>query len=196
MEINEKNAIAAYKAADENGKNMLKALFPSFEFESEQAKDDRPITERVKSLQDAIDLLGDEHPLVAQLNLVNTSLSYHKSNAQLFAYVSLQVICAALNEGWEPKFTEDEVRWYPWHWLYSQSEIDEMSDDEKHERNLIQAGEFETEYAGFACAPSNYAPSYAYASFGSRLCLKSESLATYCGTQFIREWADFKLSRK
>lgn len=196
MEIQEKNVIAAYNAADESGKNMLKALFPSFEFESEQGKDDRPIIERVKTLQDAIDILGDEHPLVAQFNAVSSSFEYHKSNAQLFAYVSLQVICEALNEGWEPKFTKDEVRWYPWHWLYTEKELEEMTMQEEHERNLISVGEYETEYAGFAYARSTYAPSYSNTNFGSRLCLKSEALATYCGTQFIREWADFKLTRK
>lgn len=37
------------------------------------------------------------------------------------------------------------------------------------------------------------APSNTRANIGSRLCLKSEALATYCGKQFIRLWADFNL---
>ena len=32
--------------------------------------------------------------------------------------------------------------------------------------------------------------------FDSRLCFKSEALATYCGQQFIKLWADFNMIKK
>ena len=46
---------------------------------------------------------------------------------------------------------------------------------------------------GFGCVDAYDVPSGAAASVGSRLCLKSEALAIYCGKQFINIWADFNL---
>ena len=71
-----------------------------------------------------------------------------------------------------------------------------MDEQEKQARHLISTGDYETEYAGFACANSHYSPSITHSYFGSRLCLKSEALAVYCGKQFIDLWADFNLVRR
>lgn len=194
MEVQEKNLMAAFDVADESGKKLLKTLFPDIDFE--RCIDDRPVTERVKTLEDAIEVLGYAHPLVAQYRCVADNFQYHPSNAFLFAVVSLQVVCAALNEGWEPQFTEDETRYYPWHWLYSESEIDNMNTEEQRERCMMSTGDYITEYAGFASADTSYAPSGTRTHIGSRLCLKNRELAAYCGTQFVHLWADFKLIRK
>lgn len=71
-----------------------------------------------------------------------------------------------------------------------------MDEDEKTDRRLMSTGEYQTGHAGLAFAYSNNAPSNANASVGSRLCLKSDTLAVYCGKQFINIWADFCLIRK
>lgn len=110
--------------------------------------------------------------------------------------MKLRIICAALNEGWEPQFTEDEWRYYPWYWLYTQKEIKDMDEDEKTDRRLMSTGDYQTGYAGLAFANSYNAPSSTTARIGSRLCLKSDTLAVYCGKQFINIWADFCLIRK
>lgn len=60
----------------------------------------------------------------------------------------------------------------------------------------MSTGDYQTGYAGLACASSGNAPSSTLAYFGSRLCLKSDTLAVYCGKQFINIWADFCLIRK
>lgn len=60
----------------------------------------------------------------------------------------------------------------------------------------MSTGDYQTGYAGLASAFSYYAPSDAIARIGSRLCLKSDTLAVYCGKQFINIWADFCLIRK
>lgn len=190
MEIKIENVKAAFNTADESGKKLLLALFPELSSETAQKADNRPITERIKTFEDAMLELGEEHPFVKEWHL-GENLS-----PELEAYLQLRVICAALNEGWEPKFTEDEVRWFPWFWLYTQDEINNMDEQEKQARHLISTGDYETEYAGFASADSNSTPSHSYACFGSRLCLKSEALAVYCGKQFIDLWADFNLVRR
>ena len=160
--------------------------------------DNRPVTERIKSFEDALDELKERAAKGEKLasSLYENWYNVTANNDDMIAYLKLCIVCAALNEGWEPKHTEDEVRYYPWHWLYTQDELNDMREEEKINRCMLPTGEYQTEYAGFGYALSADAPSYASAAFGSRLCLRSEELAVYCGKQFIKLWADFKLIRK
>ena len=186
--IKKSNVLATYKTARENDDiNVMCALESLFGKDMFKPKD---ITERVKTFEDACRELGKSHPLVCQYNAIDDV------DTNLNAYLKLRIICAALNEGWEPKFYRDETRYYPWFWLYTKEEIDEMSADDSKERNMISTDGYQTEYAGFACAGSSVAPSGSAAYFGSRLCLKSVTLAQYCGRQFTDIWADFLLIRK
>lgn len=187
MQPTVENIKAAYNAADESGKTLLSNLYPDLSL-GQPEKDNRPVTERIKTFEDACEAIG--------IDAFTEEERYENLMPDEVAYQKLRIICSALNEGWQPKFTEGEWRWYPWHWLYTQDEINDMPSDEKAERHLMMTGEYETEYAGFAFAYSYYAPSFPYAYFGSRLCLKSEALADYCGKQFIGLWADFKLIRR
>lgn len=150
----------------------------------------KDIMERVKTFEDACRELGLDSEDLEQKwrdnNLMPDEIAYQK----------LRIICAALNEGWEPQFTEDEWRYYPWFWLYTQEEINDMDEDEKTNRRLMSTGDYQTGHAGLAYAHSTSAPSTASTYFGSRLCLKSDTLAVYCGKQFINIWADYLLIRK
>ena len=112
------------------------------------------------------------------------------------AVLKLEIITAALNEGWEPHFTAGEWRWIPWFWFYKSREDWENDEDEdwRNEHPYRElGGDWKTEYAGFAFACSNGAPSNSYASVGSRLCFKNSDLAAYSGTQFADLWLDFLL---
>lgn len=189
MEINVSNLRAAYAAADESGKTLLRNLFP----DADLNKDNRPVTERIKTFEDACQELGEEHPFVVAYRAVE---DIDECSGDIEAYLKLRIIVAALNEGWTPELKEDEILYYPWHWLYTQSEIDDMDEDERKERRMMQTGDYATEFAGFAYAYSYSAPSSTDANVGSRLCLKSSELASYCGKQFIGIWADFRLIRR
>lgn len=162
--------------------------------------DDTPknITERIKTFEDACAELGDEHPLVTQYRLISGAYKGEEKTDDLIAYLKLRIIVAALNEGWKPKFTDDEYRWYPWFKLWTGKELSMIGKAGwKNDRHLIMIGDkYQSEYAGLAFASSFNAPSYSITYFGSRLCLKSEALATYCGKQFISLWADFCLIKK
>lgn len=201
MEIKKENVLAALNTASESAKEVILALFPELKEETAQKAEKRPITERIKTFEDACRELGEEHPLIQayrQLLEIATCEDYMRETfgADTVSYLKLRIICAALNEGWEPKFTEDEWRYYPWFWLYTQDEINDMNEDEKTDRRLMSTGDYQTGYAGLACAYSSNAPSIATTYFGSRLCLKSDTLAVYCGKQFIDIWADFCLIHK
>lgn len=201
MEIKKENVLAALNTASESAKEVILALFPELKEETAQKAEKRPITERIKTFEDACRELGEEHPFIQayrQLLEIATCEDYMRETfgADTVSYLKLRIICAALNEGWEPKFTEDEWRYYPWFWLYTQDEINDMNEDEKTDRRLMSTGDYQTGYAGLACATSTNAPSPATTHFGSRLCLKSDTLAVYCGKQFIDIWADFCLIHK
>lgn len=192
MEINIENAKAALNTADESVKKVLLALLPELNDIEAQKAANRPITERVKTFEDACNELGADHPFVQQWRNVY-KCTEDGNIADLYAYLKLRIITAALNEGWQPEFKEDEWRWYPWHVLYTEEELSEKSDEWKEERTIMSTGDYDTNYAGLVCAYSDSAPSSTDTYFGSRLCFKSEALATYCGTQFISLWADFYL---
>ena len=152
------------------------------------------VMERVKTFEDACRELGEEHQFVKAFRSIYTGTD--SDIADVVAYHKLRIVCAALNEGWEPQFTKDETRYYPWFWFYTKEEIDEMSADDRTKLNMKSTDGYQTEYAGFASANSLSAPSYSSTNVGSRLCLKSDTLAKYCGKQFTDIWADFLLIRK
>lgn len=152
------------------------------------------VRERVKTFDDACRELGEEHPFVKAFRSIYTGTD--SDIADVVAYHKLRIVCAALNEGWEPQFTKDEIRYYPWFWFYTKEEIDEMSADDRTELNMKSTDGYQTEYPGFAFAFSHNDPSDTDARIGSRLYLKSDALAAYCGRQFTDIWADFLLIRK
>ena len=189
MEIKKENLVAAYNTADDSGKKMLQALFPEAQFETPQTADNRPVTERIKTFADAAKAVGINDP-------EDWEDGYSDVEPDILAYFKLRIIVQALNEGWKPQFTTEEWRYYPWFWLYTEQEIEDMDEDEKNNRRMMNTGDYVTDYAGFAYAHSHNVPSLTLAHLGSRLCLKTPELATYCGKQFIGIWADYLLTRK
>lgn len=156
-------------------------------------KDNRPVTERIKTLSDAANALGALHPFVEELNRVEEA---DVVSPDLLAYLKLRIIVAALNEGWEPQFTTDEYRWFPWFYLYTQEEIDKMDEAKKKRLVLFGGSADDGSLCGLVFAGSNYAWSPSDSVIGSRLALKSEELAAYCGNQFADIWADFVVIKR
>ena len=154
----------------------------------EQKVDNRPVTERIKTFEDAREALGDEHPLVKEYwGVVNVDLDITQ---ELIAYLKLRIIVAALNEGWEPKFTKDEYRYFPWFYFYTKEEYDKLDYEEKG-RCVLRSGFYTNSYNGFVLCSANYDASYSSTNVGSRLALRTRELAAYAGRQFTEEWADF-----
>lgn len=176
IQIKQENVLEAYKNASDENKKMLESLFGKDMFKP------KDIRERIKTF-------GDAAKAVGIIDVVEWEENYADLEPDILAYFKLRIICKALNEGWVPTFKADETRYYPWFWLYTQDEINNMERQEKQKRNLqlCKIGD----YAGFACAYSANAPSTASACIGSRLCLKSDELATYCGKQFTELWMTF-----
>lgn len=154
--------------------------------------DEKPqdITKRIKTFEDACGELGNEHSFVKSYEkYVNTASG---EEADVIAYLKLRIICAALNEGWKPKFDSDECRYYPWFRIYTKEEYEELvMDEETLCRVPLRSSNFANAGGGLACASADVAGSYLGASYGVRLAFKTRELAEYCGKQFIDIWADF-----
>ena len=198
MEVKNENIIRAYNAADDSGKAMLCALFPDLDLKGSQTEqDNRPITERVKTLDDAMNIIGYGHPFVSQYLAITTATVNEaaKTCADAKAFMALRIICAALNEGWEPNFKLTEWRWYPWFRLWTKEELSEKREEWKRARSLIYLND-NSGCAGFSYADTSDAPTFSSSYVSSRLCLHSKDLATYCGKQFTDLWLDFYLIRK
>ena len=196
MEIKIENAKAALKTADKSVKKVLLALLPELKETKAQTVANRPITERVKTFEDACRELGEDNHFVEQYHAIVDNGNFTSDCHDFIAYLKLRIIAAALNEGWKPQFTEDEERWYPWFTLWTEEELSEKSDEWKADRHLISTGDYSGDWAGFTCALSYNAPSNSNSAVGSRLCFKSEALATYCGQQFTKLWAEFNMIKK
>ena len=155
-------------------------------------EDNRPITERVKTFEDACAALGENHLYVQMFQDIYTKSEKAGANvnSDVVAYLKLRIITAALNEGWEPQFTSDEWRWYPWFRLLTKSDIEELSEEERC-RVVGRAGNSAHAYGGLVYANAGGVSTYSGTSYGSRLAFKSEELAYYAGTQFAEIYANF-----
>ena len=184
INIQKENVLNAYKNGDQDQKALLENLFGKDMF---QPKD---IKERIKTFEDACCELGNEHPFVKSYEkYVNTA---SVEEADVIAYLKLRIITAALNEGWEPIFDKDERRYYPWFYLYTQKEYEELDEDEKKECRVVGRSNFNSFAVGSVTfASASVVSSRSSASLGSRLAFKTRELGEYCGKQFKDIWADF-----
>ena len=158
-------------------------------------KDNRPVTERIKTFEDACNELGEDHPMVSVYDALVTRANGEQSLAEwmgkdVVAFLKLRIITEALNEGWHPKFTEDEYRYYPWFYIYTKEEYDNFSEEEKR-RCVGRAHSNAYANGGLVYSLANVASSYSYTNYGVRLAFSNRDLAEYAGKQFIDIWADF-----
>lgn len=147
-----------------------------------EEKENRPVTERIKTFEDAMMATGMTIPLD------DNQLSYLPKD--VVAYMKLRIIAAALNELHEetldefPKLTSDEYRYYPWFYLKM---------DEENKKTLWRFGGYTYNASNcvLASESSNDYWSGSISHFSSRLAVKSKELAEYFGQQFIDIWSDY-----
>lgn len=177
--ISKQDLLKAYSEAEPSQKELMKQLFGAATFAN-----NFNVMERVKTFQDALNELGDDHPLVRQFVCV-CNIAYNNSgvklDADIIAYLKLRIIAAALNEGWEPKFTKDEYRYYPYFYLI----------DEDKKRCVGRSCDSAYAFGGLVCACPGTGSARSGASRGVRLAFKTRELAEYAGKQFIDIWTDY-----
>lgn len=144
---------------------------------------EKDVRKRIKTFEDACHEIGID---AEAWNRDKISLGLEPD---VLAFLKLRIIVKALNEGWEPRFTEDECRYYPWFILYTGEEYNKLDEEEKS--RVVCRSYYASALGGVSYAYAGYDSSYTHAPIGVRLAFKTSELAAYCGRQFLDIWADF-----
>ena len=183
LKISADDALAAYNNTDANGRELLEHLFGEDIFKPKDIRD------RIKTFDDAFHALGEKHELVKDYK--NLIVCYYIPK-DIIAFAKLRIIAEALNEGWKPTFKDGERRYYPWFYIYTKKEYEELDEDEKKEcRVVYRSFSSASASGGVVYASVGGASSYSDAGYGSRLSFKTREIAEYFGKQFIDIWAEF-----
>lgn len=189
IQISKEKVLAEYKQADSEKKALLENLFGKDLFVP------KDVTERIKTFEDAIKELsimaekGDEKAAML--------LADYESNAnnikmiETIAYMKLCIVTYALNEGWEPQYTDEEVRYWPYFYIYTQEEIDNIDEDDKDKLLYVGDRAADGVPCGISSANSDSAFSASIAYISACLNFKTRELASYAGTQFAEIWSAF-----
>lgn len=110
LQIQKTDALKAHAEAPDKGKRLLEKLFGKKVF----LKD---VTERIKSVDDAIKELGDNDPEVQELYKLQTA----GITSHLLYYQMAIVWVKAINEGWIPDYTNPNQIKYEIVWDLSSS---------------------------------------------------------------------------
>ena len=173
ISINKENVLNAYHKATEEQKALLEDMFGKNMFKP------KDIMERVKTFDDACEVLGEDHQYVKAYR--EWMRIYYAECTDVTAYLKLRIICAALNEGWKPKFDGDEYRYYPWFYIYTKEEYEKLNEDEKKKCRVVVRSN--------SRAYAHHASSYLHTRYGSQIAFKTRELSEYCAEQFIDIWA-------
>lgn len=180
IEVTEKEVKAAFDAAkSDEVKNVLAALFCKPEDRVKPSLDDY---KSIKTYEDACEALGEE-----PVGDLGDHVDKH-----IIALIKLETISRALwGKDWQPKPDPDGSKYfyYPWFALYTQSEMDSMSEEDRGA--LLGASAAYGANAGVGYLHANTRSSYSGASLGFRLCQETEEKAKYFGIQFKEIWADY-----
>lgn len=180
IEVTEKEVKAAFDAAkSDEVKNVLAALFCKPEDRVKPSLDDY---KSIKTYEDACEALGEE-----PVGDLGDHVDKH-----IIALIKLETISRALwGKDWQPKPDPDGSKYfyYPWFALYTQSEMDSMSEEDRGA--LLGAGANNGATAGFGYLCANGRSSTSSTSIGFRLCQETEEKAKYFGIQFKEIWADY-----
>ena len=180
-------------AKSQEAKDILAALF--CKPENEPNLDDY---KSIKTYEDACKALGITPVKFEALALCEVSAdpkvggTIIKMSEHLKALIKLETISRALwGRNWEPKPDAEgkDIFWWPWFYLYTQAEIDRMSDEEKGA--LLSAYAANGTSAGFGYLHTNDRSSDANAYNGFRLCQETEEKAEYFGRQFKEIWGEY-----
>ena len=180
IEVTEKEVKAAFDAAkSDEVKNVLAALFCKPEDRVKPSLDDY---KSIKTYEDACEALGEE-----PVGDLGDHVDKH-----IIALIKLETISRALwGKDWQPKPDPDGSKYfyYPWFALYTQSEMDSMSEEDRGA--LLGADAYVGAVAGFGCLVAYSRSSNSTAPIGFRLCQETKEKARYFGIQFKEIWADY-----
>lgn len=123
---------------------------------------------QIKTFEEACKALGID----PAKPLVDASGMPEKHRKAIEAHAKLVVIAEALNEGWQPDWSdEDQCKYFPW----------------------FEVEATEENRAGSGFSGTGYDLSYAVTDVGSRLCFATSALARYAAETFIDLYTEYML---
>jgi len=180
-------------ATDEETERLIKALAKSGRrWNGEELEFEECGTyEAIRSFEDACDDLNKRAEAGDKLaNVLMTDLQFNSPRTpDLEAYIKLRIVAYAINEGWEPKFVEGEYRWFPWFRLYTQAEIDAMSEEQRAKVLSVGGRASGGAVCGLAFSGSDGVFSRSWAAVGARLAFSDKARAEFAGKRFIELYA-------
>lgn len=126
---------------------------------------EKDVRKRIKTFEDACHEIGID---AEAWNRDKISLGLEPD---VLAFLKLRIIVKALNEGWEPRFTEDECRYYPWFILYTGEEYNKLDEEEKS-RVVYRSSYSASALGGVSYAYAVYDSSFTSANIGVRLAFR------------------------
>ncbi|EXZ65907.1 hypothetical protein [Bacteroides fragilis] len=195
VEIEESKLQTAYANACDGVKDFMESLFGKKVFEA--AKPTLDDYKTIRTYEDACVALKQDAIRVDSVNgdttTVLTNLGARVNiPSHIVALMKLETISRALwGRNFQPKPDGEgsKVYWYPWFALWTKKEVEDMNPEQRGALLSAYAGTGAT--AGFGFLFAIIRSSYAYASFGFRLCQETEEKAKYFGQQFIELWAEY-----
>ncbi len=153
LTINTSTVIEKYNNVDGNGKKALESLFGVEMFSNNISK--------IKTFQDALKVVG-------KISKEAKTLSEYKGKDKYLvaacAFTQLTIIAKALNQGWEPDWSNsDQNKYFPY---------------------FIHK-------SGVGLSFYDFDGWFTHTAVGSRLCFKSSELAEYAGKQFESIYLEF-----
>jgi hypothetical protein len=174
--------IDAYRNGTDEQKKVLVELFGEIE--------PKNIMERVKTFEDACRELGKDHEYVKDYRALGAARI--NVPADVLSYYKIRIICAALNEGWTPDYTDSsQYKYYPWI-FYAEEDFVKSHPKEKWHK-LCHVGGYANHgsHCGSFCVTSDTAFATSDSAIASRLAYKTRELAIYAGNQFFDIYADY-----
>ena len=114
----------------------------------------------IKTKEDAFKKCGYDPAILPDLSMIP-----EKFRDSLITAFILMVIFEAINDGWEPDFSNhNQAKYYPWPWVLS---------------------------SGFGFSYSDFYYDITLTTVGSRLCFESQEKAIYAGKQFLNLYQEF-----
>ncbi|MDC2195012.1 hypothetical protein PO081_17155 [Bacteroides thetaiotaomicron] len=189
IEIEKPKLEAAFAVACGNTRTVLLALFGEDAVKPE--KPDYSDYRNIKTYEDACAALGVD-PINETDESLNDLITRGIIAPRHIALMKLETISRALwGKDFEPipDAEGSKIYYFPWFYLYTQSEIDNIDDDERGA--LLSASASNGASAGFGCLDTDYRSSYSIAYLGFRLRQETGEKAAYFGKQFIKLWAEY-----
>jgi hypothetical protein len=176
--------IDAYRNGTDEQKKVLVELFGEIE--------PKNVMERVKTFEDACRELGEDHRYVEQYRLFTENVS--PLPVDVLAYYKIRIICAALNEGWTPDYTdESQYKYYPWIYYADEDYVKRNPENKWHKLCLVGGDAYNGSDCGSFCVLSYNAFSYSSSPYASRSAYKSRELAIYAAEQFFDIYVDYMI---